>query len=264
MRRRYAMTGCRQWLLCAATLIVPGMLRADTIVLRSGIRYADVKVQPVGESHRVFFEDGRVHLISNSDIRSVRRGPTTWTTVRSVDVPKPQEIVPAPEPVKPPPVREPAPLLSPLLKSIVAPGWGQYAQGRPLAAALYSSLTLLTFQRYWTYRQQHAAAERDYNDPMPVGLVAAQSTTGVLTVGQASLMNIAYLGQKERKVYAIQRQGNNMFLLLSAVWVWNILDIGRGGVPWERDWSRVRNPGVPDFAIYFRRDSIEFGARFGL
>jgi len=262
------MTGVwRQLFSCAAAvgaLFFAATLRADIVILRSGTRYADVKAQPIGESHRILFPDGGVFVISNSAIRSLKRAPTSWITVQP---PAPQRTIPIRvEPIAPPArPREPAQALSPALKSMILPGWGQHSEGRPLAGLVYSSLSLITFQRYWTYRQQHAAAENDYNDPLPVGIVAAQTATGTLSLAQAALVNAAYLGQKERKVYRIQQQGNNALLVLSAIWFWNILDIGRGGVPWEKRWTGAhRSRGVPEFGFTFRRDSLGIAARFTL
>lgn len=240
-----------------------GGLEADTVILRSGLRYADVRAQPVGESHRILFYDGSVKIVLNSEIRSVKRGPTSWATIQ----PPPQEIVPPRiEPAPPVVPRPQSPwTFTPAMKSMLLPGWGQYAQGRPLAGAIYASLALATFSRYWIYRQRHSAAEADYNDPLPVGLVAAQSTTGALTIGQAALFNTAYLAQKETKVYQIQRQGNNTLMLLSFIWLWNMLDIGRGGVPWEKQWTGVQQQNrAPEFTVSLGRGSVGFAARFSL
>ena len=257
--------------------LVARSARADVVVLRSGVRYSNVKAVPMANSHRVQFPNGRVQTINNFEIQSVRPGPVTWSApVHAGDhrseVVTTRPVVP-PRVVPPAQVSEqkpaPAPAardeLSPVRKSALLPGWGQYAQKRPGASVLFALGTLLTFQNYWTIRQKHAAAERDYNDPIPVGLVAAQTLTGSLGVLQAFTINIAYLSNKERVVFERQNQGNLMFGALVSIWLWNVFDVIYHSPHWH---EQGRLPGAgseaPDFRLTIGADAFKVSLSFVL
>ncbi|MBI3395065.1 MAG: hypothetical protein HY042_04455 [Spirochaetia bacterium] len=237
---------------------------ADVVVLRGGARYDDVKTQPSGESHRILFKDGHINVVPNSQIKSLRRAPTTWTEpVRpEVEQPKkpvepqtdPRDETPRIEPVVKP--AEPTRNWGPVFKSALLPGWGQYDEGRSTSAAVYAATYLFAVQRYWTLRNAHAVAQADYNDPLPVGSVAGQTLNGSLTVAQAAVINFAYLSNIERRVHRLQKQGNEMVLIISVAWGWNMLDILRGGTPWERQWFGGDRGLLPILRIQMQRDSI--------
>ena len=256
-QRRHVRTG---WLLCVC-LVCAASARslADTVVLRSGVQLRNVKTSPIGEMHLIEFEDGTIEKIPNSRIRSLRRAATTWTR-NQVKEPEAPKVV-TPEPSLPASRRS----LAPILKSAVLPGWGQISEDRVKTGMAYGAASILVFQRYWTYRQRHAAAQRDYNDPVPVGLVASQSVSGSLTLPQAAAINLAYLSQKEKQVYSLQRKGNNMLALLPAVWAWNMLDIVHGGVPWEKRWlGSAPREQVPVLCISSGPGSITAAVRYYL
>ena len=246
--------------------LLPLGVHADVVTLKSGIRYYDVRARPRGNLHVVLFQDGRVRRVPNSAIRSLRPGPTTWSKAKRASVPRPLGPVrvesevpevaalsriprerfaldslplrprlyePAGAELRP---AQPSREWGPILKSALLPGWGQYATGRRWTGWAYAGTSLLFLERYWTVRRRHTAAEADYNDPLPVGAVAAQSLTGAIGVGEAAAINLAYLSGKERAVYRLQKRGNNMALLFGLSWVGNILDILHGGPPWEKPW----------------------------
>lgn len=288
---------CSPTLLLVPALIVvlgPASLPADTVVLRSGIRYYDVKTRPVGESHRIAFQNGRVVIAKNSTIRSIRPQATSWrrpTTARkasrraetkkapagSAELPAEKKMglavrsirpdpdfvvrVPRPPPVPTKPTRE----WGPVIKSVLLPGWGQIAVERKVPGFVYAGLSLFVFREYWTLRQEHAAAEAQYNDPVPVGGVAALALTGSLSLTQAAAINLAYLSQQERRVFELQTRGNNALLALGLVWGWNVLDILFGGPPWETTWfaSQAVRSG-PIYALQPRHDGLGVAVRFFL
>ncbi len=248
-------------------------LLADVVILRSGIRYTDVKAEPSADSHRIRFQDGRIQIVPNSEIRSVRPAVTTWSQPHIIEMPN---IVTNPVPVvsEAPTVQSPdagrhglpstgRPMI-PILKSTIFPGWGQLAEGRNIAGTVYASATLIALQRYWTFRQEHAAAQRDYNNPIPVGLVASQTITGSLGVAEAAAINFMYLSRKESEVYRLQEKGNTILMVLPILWIWNLLDIAYGGVPWEKRWFGSSRDSAPVISLNFRRDAILAVVSFSL
>lgn len=281
-------------LIAAAATSTP--LRADDVVLRSGVRFRDVKTEPSGHSHRILFRDGRVQVVPNAQIRSLRPAPTTWTKA----VPPEPQHEPAAKPVEPVPVApvEPDPPATdipavpetntapengpipdsrpelpakngipwtPVLKSAILPGWGQYSLGREQTGALYAATSLFILQRYWTYRQRHATAEAEYNDPVPVGAVASQTLTGGVSLLDAAATNLIYLSDKERKVHSLEKQGNSMVLAFTLIWGWNMLDILYTGSPWSRE--RLNSRTMPPRAIpvvTLQKDSITAAVVFCL
>lgn len=223
-------------------------LEADVVVLRSGVRYPDVKAQPFGTAHRVVFVDGRVEWIPNSMIRSVRPGPTSWNQTQPVepqkipvDPPKTDPTPPQREVVKPAVVVAPTGFrLTPAMKSVIFPGWGQLDQGRSRTGIAFAAAGAIALQQYWSYRQKHAAAERDYNDPVPVSAIASQSLSGSMSVTNVAVINFLYLASKERTVYKLQNRGNTMIGLYGLIWAVNLMDIRQGGMPWEVRWLGLR------------------------
>jgi hypothetical protein len=69
-----------------------------------------------------------------------------------------------------------------------------------------------------------------------VGAIVSQSLSGNLTLEQAAITNLAYLAEKERRVFQLQNEGNNILLLLGLLWGWNMFDVIYGGQPWEKQW----------------------------
>lgn len=250
-------------ILLASISCFPFGLNADVVILRSGLHYSDVRVQPFAESHRILFSSGRVLIIPNSEIRSVRPGPTTWNqpaqaigSAKSRSVEPIHSITPSVEQGdSTEKVRLSEYRWKPIIKSAVFPGWGQYAEGREGAGSLYTISTVLALQQYWTLRQKHEEAERDYNDPRPVAAVVVQAWAGSLSILDAAAINIAYLSQKERQVHNLQEQGNNMASVLMLIWGWNMLDIVSGKALW---WSRGSGPtsGKPALNFQIQKDSI--------
>ncbi|MBL8020165.1 MAG: hypothetical protein JNM27_10915 [Leptospirales bacterium] len=221
-------------------------LEADVVVLRSGVRYPDVKAQPFGTAHRVVFSDGRVEWIPNSMIRSVRPAPTSWNQIQPVEPQKVPVDPPRTEPTPPQrevvkPVVVPTGFrLTPAMKSVIFPGWGQLDEGRRGTGIAFAAAGAIALQQYWTYRQRHAAAERDYNDPVPVGAIASQSLSGSISVTNVAVINFLYLASKEKTVYKLQNRGNTMIGLYGLIWAVNLMDIRQGGMPWEVRWLGLR------------------------
>ena len=239
-------------------------VHADTVELRSGTTYTNVKAVPVGNAHRVQFPNGRVRNIPNAAIRSVRPAPVNW---------------PGPAPVQPPPgarvavieSRPPArqesfPFdLSPLAKSAILPGWGQYAQNRRVSGVLFQLGTACAFQYYWSIREKHAAAVRRYNDPVLVGVVAAQTATGSLTILEAAAVNLTYLAREEREVFRLQDAGNQAFGLLFAVWTWNLLDVIFHSSVWKQEGRILATPTVmPEWGIGITNEAVSVSIRLPL
>lgn len=279
MTLRLLETPMRPILAAAAGLLAVAFsagVNADSITLKSGVHYNDVKTRPSAGKHTVYFRDGRVLVISNSEIRSVRPNPTTWQkAVRPVPEPKVEIAHPSLHAIMAAGVASrslPLPNAAdnatdkwgPVLRSAVLPGWGQYSSDRPKAGILYASGIALLFQQYWVVRNQHAAAERAYNDPLPVGAVALQSLTGGIGLGEAAAINLTYLAIKERDVFRLQKRGNNLVLLMGLAWSWNMLDIVYGGVPWEADWFGKKDRNAAVWRLQLNRDSFEFSVRVGL
>ncbi len=254
-------------------------LRADTIVLTSGVRYTDVKARPSGQSHVVSFRDGRVLRVPNRSIRSLRPGATTWTRPQ-VAVRKRADTGTAAAKTNPkreatqrrratrlvritrgdPRTIVPGRPWGPLVKSAILPGWGQYSLERRLVGTIFAGAAVSAFAEYWSVRTRHANAERRYNDPTVVGLVSAQTLTGTLSLGQAAMLNLGYLGAIERRVIALERRGNLVAALLGIVWGWNMLDIYYGGPPWERPWfGRSVDSRKRTWSLSLERDRVSLG-----
>ncbi len=257
-------------LLVGCLSFYPNVLRADTVELRSGVIFADVKAEPLGKSHRIRFGSGRVRMVANSAIHSVRPSPVRWNhplVVRLVT----QMVSPPGQPTVPPenPSSESSTKIGinwgPILKSAILPGWGQYSVGRKWTGALYSTLTIYALERYWELRQKHATAQDEYNDPIPVSMVSYQAMIGAITIPQAGAINLAYLSQKEREVNKLETEGNNMVALLAFVWGWNMVDIAFGKSIWEKVFPGS-GPGNQKigFGVLVQRNSIMAGVRISL
>jgi len=266
---------------------------ADRVALKSGMVYHDVKAEPTGNAHRISFSNGMIKFIPNSQIRSVRPGPLTWQFPYRPPVQKPlpvadkkAENTPVDTPEKPTRKRpdelrkpteataeqnwHPGKDWGPVLKSAILPGWGQYSIGEKRNGALFAASSLIVFYRYWALRQQHAAAEADYNDPVPVAAIAAQSQTGAFSVLDVTAMNLFYLSEKERRVYRLQNEGNAMLGLFTFLWGWNMLDISCRGPLMERCRRLFSRTGeqsrLPDFVpgFYWYRDTVSASVTFFL
>lgn len=238
---------CTDWLedrfidvrkcIIAAVFALPVSLGADTVTLRSGIVFYDVKTRPAATSHHVYFIDGGIITLANSLISSVRPGPTTWTEPVFLALKKPPRTIKAREATETIPLpRQRSVPWTPILKSTILPGWGQFSEGRKISGSLYAAGAVFLFSRYWTIRQAHSRAEAEYNDPAFTGAVASQTLTGSMSIGQAAMINLTYLSGKEREVYRLEKQGNLTAFLLGSLWAWNLLDIVTEGAPWEWKW----------------------------
>ncbi len=251
---------------CAALVLVASMaIRADVVTLRSGVKFTDVKAKPSATSHRLYFIDGSTIIISNSQIVSVRPGPTSWTEAVMIE-PIRAEAFGHPD-ISPRESREIAEVpraraWGPVLKSAVLPGWGQISEGRTVSGANYAVAALLLVHRYWTIRQDHARAEAEYNDPTLTGAVAAQTLTGRVSVTEAAAVNLTYLSAKERQVYRLEKQGNLSLFLLGSLWAWNMLDILSGGAPWEWKWlGNAQNPAHVSLVLCPGREGMLVAVR---
>jgi len=281
-----AFTVAMLWLVIATDIV-----HADRVALKSGMVYHDVKAEPTGNAHRISFSNGLIKFIPNSQIRSVRPGPLTWPFPyrppvqkplpdkkpenTQVNTPESQTRKRPDETLKPSDTTleqtlHPGKEWGPVLKSAILPGWGQYSIGEKRSGALFATSSLFVFYRYYALRQQHASAEADYNDPVPVALIASQSQTGAFTVLDVTAMNLAYLSAKERRVYRLQNEGNAMLGLFTFLWSWNMLDIGCRGPLMERcrrPFSRTGEQGrIPDFVpgFYWYRGSVSASVTFFL
>jgi hypothetical protein len=265
--------------LAACLLATPTF--ADIVILRSGVQYTDVKARPTGSAHTLYFRDGSVRRIPNSQIQSVRPMPTTWSRpANSEPIPAPQSDLKR-QPELPAPSateagsRENSILsedatsafeLTPIYKSAILPGWGQYSEGRVASGAAYSLGSLFLWQRYWSLRQRHSVAEADYNDPWPTAAVAAQTLNGNLGVFEAVGINLLYLAQKEAAVFKLETEVNNTVFAISLLWAWNMLDIVFGGLPWERNWFSQQEAAAPlaSWHIQLGADAAKFLVVFQL
>lgn len=217
----------------AAGMLGTESLLADEIYLKSGKRYVNVKIRPRGNRHVIYFRNGRVLSVANSTIRGLKLRPTSWKKVRR-PVPKKKR-----RPLRRTAYRiknmrgdprarlrrPPAPQgwrLSPTWKSTLVPGWGQYSRGARWQGAVFFSGALFLFGRYVQYRQAHTAAEADYNDPAPTGILSAIGSLGIAERASGIFL---YLQERERVALRLEDRTNRSFYLLSAVWAWNIWDI---------------------------------------
>ncbi len=223
----------------------------DTVVLRNGRRFEDVKTKPRGRSQVVQFSDGRTISVPNREIRSLYRARTSWSQVRRPRRVEKTEVVVKPEvkePIEPANsglairilrdepsglARHPVMELAPWVRSAIAPGWGQWHTDRQAAAVAFAGLGVFLFARYWEARQAHTAAENAYNDRVPTNMIfGAPGFDPALKIG----LVYVYLRERERTVLTLETAGNNALLFLAVGYFYNILDAYFGGAPWQTDW----------------------------
>ena len=201
----------------AIFIIMNAPLLADTVKLKNGKVYENVKAYPGTSMHRLQFSNGQRLYIRNEKIAKVR--------IKAVKWPKRIKIIPKKiiyhraleEEVLPPGLSEQYDL-GPVWKSTILPGWGQYSLGHPKRGMLIGGATLLIFNKYWDNRKQHTQAQADFSEQItPIVLTSSYGINGYLAFLVISEQEKAVLLQKEKDT-------NNMFGILSLVWGWNVID----------------------------------------
>lgn len=179
--------------------------------MKNGTTYANVRAFPAGGVHRILFQNGQAVVVPNAQIAKVRIAAVYWPPPKPIE--KPAEKVEKIEKSE-----EPSGLaLGPVLKSTILPGWGQASLGHYGRAGFFLGTTGVTAAQYWTYREQHAAAQAAYSEQVTPAFLSLQGNQGYLI--------FAGILQQEKKVL-LQReyQTNSMAGLLGFLWGWNILD----------------------------------------
>ena len=134
--------------------------------------------------------------------------------------PDPTTVLAAVKPAVAKPAVERSRGLSPLVRSMILPGWGQYSTGHEWRGGLFFTAAVLSTGYYWNYRQEMRAAEARYND---------MTVTGSLALAMPGASGIAasylYLDGIKQESYALAQKGNNSLGALGLVWLWNVVDI---------------------------------------
>ncbi len=262
-------------------------LHADTVILKNGKRYFDVRTRPSGRTHLVYFKNGRRKRIKNKTIKILRISRVSWK--RPVR-PKPKRRMVAmrkfdplfPDPLTVPnlvfkdntPAPAPAGIwgLSPLTKSTMMPGWGQVAVERKWAGYAFLGGAAFFLARYLQIRLQHDAAELDFQDPIPTAAIVVSAPGSNILVPPATVteqaingiaLNFIYLEEKKKGVLRLEEAGNNSLIFLGLIYAWNLFDIW-----WfERRGASIRglsqapdeDPSVkPDFKVSAGKDVMSF------
>lgn len=115
------------------------------------------------------------------------------------------------------------------LRSLVFPGWGQFARGDRIRGGIYVSLALPLLWSANRANSDFRTANSDYNDPVPA-LLLGQSSEGTL---------LNYFNQ-QRKWETLQRaetMRNVSLGMLGAFWVYNVFDAAFSTPDEGRDFS---------------------------
>lgn len=192
-------------------------LLADTVKLKNGKVYSNVKAYPGKGMHRLQFSNGQRLYIKNEKIAKVRIKPVRWPKRIKIIAKKIVHNKAIEENALPPGLSDQYDL-GPVWKSAILPGWGQYMLGHSKRGMIISGATLLVFNQYWSNRKQHTRAQEEFSEQItPVVFTSSFGTNGYLAFLIISEQEKAVLLQKEQDT-------NNMFGILSLIWSWNVID----------------------------------------
>ncbi len=258
----------------AASLVVPLLvglylagvstagLRADTVRLKSGRTYQNVKTVPRGPHQFIITESGDVIRVNNTDIGSLQVHPVRWT--RGVPADRLQSLVEEKvramkaqmekelrhdirreiraerEAARKTALERERARFARTWRSALVPGWGQYHDGRSGTALLQGSLYAFFLLNFVLAQQSYAEAHRTYADPiLPAVLAAAGGTNGIL----------ANLFLQEKRSRALNRGRNNTIRYLSltgGVLAWSVLDA-----------YYAKSDAAPELAVSFGAQGLE-------
>ncbi|MCB1173617.1 MAG: hypothetical protein KDK39_08635 [Leptospiraceae bacterium] len=195
-------------------------LKADTVTLKNGKTYTNVKAFPSGNVHRIQLPSRRFIVVPNAQIAKVRIKPVKWPRKKVIQRPIKKPVV-----KYGPPAREEKPMenieqdqgLSPAWKSVLIPGWGQYAMQHKWRGATWLGAYLVALNLYWQKRQLHAAAQEEYSEQVTPALLSSQGINGYI-------LFLGILEAEKATLLKREHETNNMVTLLSVVWGLNVID----------------------------------------
>lgn len=116
------------------------------------------------------------------------------------------------------------PTMTPLLRSLIVPGWGQFSTGYNFRGSLFLTTSTVLLGRYAGIYRSHSVTEKKYNDPWTTSAIAmaAPGINGIL-------LNVLYLHRVEGEVGRLEKSGNDTLWMLGFVWLINVADIIRIG-----------------------------------
>ena len=208
--------------LCSLILMSGPALFADTVYLKDGKVYKNVKAFPRHGAHRILFASGSQILLANSLIAKVRIGSVHWPKrhPRKETEKSPPKKVPRPQTA-----REEAPLpgireswqFGAVWKSLAVPGWGQLAMGHTWRGAVFFGGSMLVLNDYLAKRRLHAQAQEEYSEQLTPILLSTQGTNGYF-------LFLGILEYEKSVLLRRERETNDRVLLLGLVWGYNIID----------------------------------------
>lgn len=218
---------------------------ADTVILKSGKVYTNVKTFPRGGSHTLKFQNGGAIVVPNAKIKIVRIKGVSWKTKqpqrkmvaavvkkRKPRSQQPQRVVKPKLPIgrdiiamqndqtaNPEQERDIESGLGPVSKSILVPGWGQYSLGHRWRAAAIVVAGLPIVQAYWVHRNEHTEAQEIYSETFTPYLLAQPQNT---PWGIAAYYTV--FDYRRSELLRKEDQTNNMVFALLGLWGLQTLD----------------------------------------
>ena len=249
------------WMVLAVGLFLLACeLGADTLLLRNGKRYTNVRTRPGGDSHLVYFSNGGKTRVKNLDIRFLRISSVNWSGA-AIITPEPRQKkrridrlnqdpdtpgVYGEEPLPFTPALEQPFWMSPIMRSALAPGWGQYYVGHKESGVMFISASALLLGLIYQSTTEHNALEAQYNDPLPPTLILLGATSLPNVPLEGLALSYVYLRTIESRVNQKRIESNNYQMALGLFWLVGLLDIWRHpdhGFFWDPPWARdVEHP----------------------
>ena len=231
-------------------------LISDTVILKSGKVFTNVKTFPRGGTHTIKFQNGRAISVPNAKIKIVRIKGVSWKArvqKRQVAVAavarkrQPSRAAAQQVPVRrPPPRRVVIPrqpigrelqalredqkrdpekeskkrfALGPVTKSILLPGWGQYSLGHNWRAGAVAALGIPIVSYYSIYRAQFNTAQANYSEIWTPTLLAQPeyAPTGYP-------LYYAILTGRRQILLEKEAQTNSMVFALMSLWALQAVD----------------------------------------
>ncbi len=228
-------------------LLASGSLFADTLVLKNGRTYRNVKSVNRGDRLFIVFSNGRTRGFPRSAVKSLTLRKVSWKRgmsagrVRSLvdeavrnsvrdEVKKAfaekkrEDEIRARESEKARRINESKAQAArerrnnALWRSALLPGWGQFYSGRENRAYIFGSAALVSFAYYLNQHSTFTTAQRDYDDSgLPAGLL---SITGV-----GGPANFIYFEDRKAVLNRAETAVNRAFFLMAALWSLNLWEV---------------------------------------
>ncbi len=216
---------------------------ADTVILKNGKVFTNVKTFPQGGVHIVRFQNGQSMSVPNATIKIVRIQGVSWTIRPPVQqavalvahkrqpreqaparvvppfVPLERQILPTQPDQKAEAIVEQEWQMGPVTRSLLVPGWGQWWMGYRTRAAIIVAMGVPIVQAYWVHRSEHTEAQSLYSETLTPYLLAQPENSPWGVVAYYSVFNF-----RRSTLLGKENETNAAVYALLGLWALQALD----------------------------------------